>query len=344
MNQFINKKRTIQTLTTVLILGILLFGISLFASSKKGEKIDIHIGYQSITAQTWGALIIKNQELFENKLQERYPDVAFNVQWHDEVSGSVINNNMLAHKYQIGYMGDMPCIINLYNSYSQKGYQSRMLAIDGRGENGRNQSILVSQDSGINQLEDLAGHTISVPIGSSTHRMLLEILAQNNLLDDIEVVHQDIPTAYNMILAGKISALAAWEPYPSLLVDERMMIKLVDGEKSQNNYLTGIMIDSEWEREHQELVQIYLECIVESHVFLTENKAQSIRIISKESGFSAEVVKTVLNNIEWRAEITDDDLVTFQESYEFMIGLNILDEFPIAEYIKVNGKEIKLIN
>ena len=88
-----------------------------------------------------GALIEKNQKLLEKKIAEKYEDAEVSIIWHDELSGSAINNNMLAHKYQFGYMGDMPCIINLYNSYTDVGYSSYLLALDGKGINGLNQAI-----------------------------------------------------------------------------------------------------------------------------------------------------------------------------------------------------------
>ena len=83
--------------------AVCILGINNIDHSRK--KIELNIGYQSITAQTWGALIIKNTHMLENKLKKYYPDREIVVNWYDEVSGSVINNNMIAHKYQIGFMG-----------------------------------------------------------------------------------------------------------------------------------------------------------------------------------------------------------------------------------------------
>lgn len=104
-----------------------------FYNSLVKWKSDYRHRVSKYNCSDLGALIIKEQQLFERKLKVRYPYIDFNIQWHDEVSGSVINNNMLAHKYQIGYMGDMPSIINLYNGYLHEEYNSRLLAIDGKG-------------------------------------------------------------------------------------------------------------------------------------------------------------------------------------------------------------------
>lgn len=41
---------------------------------QKNNKIEvINIGYQSVTAQTWGALIMKDSKSFEKKLKNKFP-------------------------------------------------------------------------------------------------------------------------------------------------------------------------------------------------------------------------------------------------------------------------------
>ncbi|MEK4236844.1 ABC transporter substrate-binding protein [Paenibacillus sp. FSL H7-0714] len=334
-----NQARKHKFFSMCAILVMVTLAASFFITPSTNGKVTINIGYQSITAQTWGALIIKHQHLFEKKLKARYPYIDFNIQWHDEVSGSVINNNMLAHKYQIGYMGDMPSIINLYNGYLHEEYNSRLLAIDGKGLNGKNQSILVSQESGINDIHDLAGRTISVPIASSTHKMLLDILAQNDLLDKVEIINQDIPTAYNMITTGKIQALAAWEPYPSYLMQNDQMIRLMDGEVTGNDYLAGIMIDDDWAKKNSEYTSIFLDSIKESHEFLRNNPDESVKIISQESGFPPDVIANVLKNIDWEMEITSSNRDTLKKNYEFLYELGFLKDFPVEAYLNtVKGK------
>lgn len=332
------KKRNVRQIIIITLVVLLLLGWVAVHNNNRKQVVVIHIGYQSITAQTWGALIVKNQQLFENKLGELYPDQMFDIQWHDEVSGAVINNNMLAHKYQMGYMGDMPCIINLYNAYENVEYSSSLLAFDGKGEAGKNQSILVSTDSGIENISDLKGETISVPVGSSTHRMLLEILINNNMLDEITITHQDIPTAYTLIKTGKITALAAWEPYPTFLKNQANVIELVSGEESNIDYLAGVMIDENWAHENEEIVNLFLECMIESHKLMRENPDLCISSICRESGFEEEIVKEVIENIEWDTEITEKDLETLKTDYEFLQGINQIESFPFDKIQWKTGK------
>lgn len=316
----------------IIVVACVLLGINNIDHSRK--KIELNIGYQSITAQTWGALIIKNTHMLENKLKKYYPDREIVVNWYDEVSGSVINNNMIAHKYQIGFMGDMACIINLSQSISQNDYNAKLIAFDGKGKRGKNQSILVNKNSEINDLKDLKGKTVSVPLGSSAYRMLIDILNKEELLEYVNIVHQDIPTACNMLITGKIDALAAWEPYVTEMQMQKKMSELVSGEMSGKDYLAGLIVDTDWMNKYNQVENILLECVDEVHNYLNNYPVESSKIICRESNFSFDTVYSVIQSVQWESEILSKDRNTLVEDKNFLVEKNEINDFSILEYIK----------
>ena len=86
-------KKLLYLFTFLVILSIIILTLN-----RNSDVLEIHIGYQSVTSQTWSALIIKNKKIFEKKLEREYPDMKIRVVWHDEISGSVINTSMLSKK------------------------------------------------------------------------------------------------------------------------------------------------------------------------------------------------------------------------------------------------------
>src|SRR5690606_33132133 len=133
--------------------------------------------------------------------------------------------------------------------------------IDGRGEGGKNQGIVVAKKANIKSVSDLSGKTISVPIGSSAHHMLLRILNFNGLLNNVTIVHHDVSIASNLIKENKIDAFAAWDPYPRLLSREDSIDLLADGTESGIDYLTGVVINKEWAENNEEFVVLFLMCL-----------------------------------------------------------------------------------
>lgn len=328
MNKMIFSKKGIFILTAILFIAF----IAVIAVNRK-NTLEINIGYQSVTSQTWGALIIKDLEIYEKKVQELYPDKKVRIVWHDEISGSIINTSMISNKIDIGFMGDMPLLLNMYKADSLSEYDASLIALDGTGKNGKNQSIIASKDSNINSVYDLKGKTVSVPIGSSAHYMLMKILEKYNLLNDVEIVHQDVSMAIQLLSTNKTDAFAIWEPYPKYLQKEIDTRVIVDGEESQVDYLAGVIINNNLKEKDEKLVQAFIESLKEAHDFIINNKEEAAKIMEKESGFSYDVVFDEINAIEWNSNINEEDIEALNDKLNFLVSLEQIKEFDIEKYI-----------
>ncbi|MED3667779.1 ABC transporter substrate-binding protein [Geobacillus kaustophilus] len=190
---------------------LLIFIVLLLAScSSKQSKpnldkksISLTIGYQTPTAQTWGATIIKNQKIFEKKLLEMYPDAEIEIQWFNSSSGVPLVNAMSSGKVQIAFLGDMPALLAGAKSVELEQLDAKIVAIDGKGKNGMNQSIIAPID-GINDISQLKGKEVSVPYGSSAHKMLLQTLKSNNLLNKVTIIDQSVAVGLENVNTGTV--------------------------------------------------------------------------------------------------------------------------------------------
>ena len=316
----------------IIIATIVLIGYQMLNPIKK-DLLQVDVGYQSVTSQTWGALIMKNKNIFEDKLKKKYPNSKVKVVWHDEISGAVINTNMISGKIQFGFMGDMPLILNLYKASIIKNYDSRLLAIDGRGVNGKNQSILIPKDSRLKSVKELEGKTISTPIGSSAHYMLMKVLEKNNLLDKVTIVHQDVALASQLLGTNKTDAFSIWAPYPNFLVNEGNAKILLDGEDTKIDYLACVIVDNNWAKQNQEIVDLFTESLKEAHKFINENPDEASKIFQKESGFDIEITKKEVRNIIWDINIEEKDLETLIDKQKFLVELKQVEKFNLKDYV-----------
>lgn len=323
-----------KKLIVLIMLIILVVGIIIKINTKK-ETLQIDIGYQSVTSQTWGALIIKNKKIFLEKLKKEYPNKNVKVVWHDEISGAVINTNMISGKVQFGFMGDMPLILNMYKAETIKDYDSMFLAMDGMGVAGANQSILVPKTSKAKTLEDLRGKTISTPIGSSAHYMLMKALEKNNMLDDVTIVHQDVALSSQLLATGKTDAFSIWAPYPNFLTNESSAKVLLDGKETEIDYLAGVIVNNNWAKENQKIVNLFKESLNEAHDFINNNPEEAAKIFSTESGFDLSITKKEVKNINWNTKISDEDIETLLDKQKFLIELEQVKDFNMKDYIYI---------
>ena len=322
-------KKIIILVTIILIIIVGLVKIN----HNKSNIIKIDIGYQSVTSQTWGALIIKNKGIFEKKLKKEYPNKKIKVVWHDEISGSVINTNMISGKVQFGFMGDMPLILNMYKSSQLKEFDSKLIAMDGKGINGRNQSILIPKKSSIKSIAELKGKTISTPIGSSAHYMLMKVLEKHNMLDEVTIVHQDVALSSQLLSTNKTDAFSIWAPYPNFLEKEGSGKILIDGEESNIDYLAGVIVNNNYAKKNKKIMKLFIESLDDAHKFIKENPKEAAKIFSEESEFDLNITKQEVKNIYWETTIKDKDIDTLIDKQKFLIDLNQVENFDLSSYI-----------
>jgi NitT/TauT family transport system substrate-binding protein len=346
-----NFKKTVSKLLILTFVGVfLLVGCSSTNNSQganntsKKETVNITIGYQTVTAQTWGALIIKNKKLYEKYLEQKYPNKEFKISWFNAQSGPPLTNNMIAGKMQFAFMGDMPILLNGEKGQSSQNYKSVFLAFDGKGESGKNQSILVPKDSKITSVKDLVGKSVSVPLGSSAHRMLLNELDKYGIADKVNILNQDVTVGMSNIEKSNIDAHATWEPFPTLIESKGIGKVLVDGSDTNTDYLDGIVADRTWVENNKDYTIALLKSLVEAHKFILENPDDAASIFAKESGYPLDVTKKIVKNIRFDSPIYDKDKVTLEGSEDFLKKLNKLksldlNKFVDDQYIKEAYKE-----
>lgn len=303
------------------------------SGSKATGKVTIGIGYQSPTAQTWGALVMKNQKLFEKELSEKFPHQEFTIDWFNSPSGPPLTNNMISSKLQLAFMGDMPILINGEKGETMANYKSVFVGFDGKGIGGKNQSIMVPKDSKINKMSDLEGKTISTILGSSAHRMLLAALDKYGLEDKVTVVNQDVMVGMSSIEQNKIDAHATWEPYPSLITHNKVGKVLLDGAETNVDYLDGVVADRKWAEANSDYMVAFMKALIKAHKLIKDDPEKTAEIFAGETGYPIDVCKKLANNIRFDAAIYERDLKTLSGSKEFLIRLNKLKQLDLKHFV-----------
>lgn len=331
-------KSTAAVLITVcMMVAFLLSGCSSAkggtGSSQPKETVNITIGYQSVTAQTWGALIIKNQKLYEKYLEKAYPNKTFHIDWFNAQSGPPLTNNMVAGKIQISFMGDMPLLLNGEIGQTSANYKSVFIAFDGKGKSGSNQAIIVPNGSNITSVKDLAGKTVSVPLGSSAHKMLLDELNKYGITNKVTILNQDVTVGMTNIQQSKVDAYATWEPFPNLITSKNTGKILISGSDTGIDYLDGVVADRTWAEKNKGYTVAFLQALLEAHQFILKNPGTAAKIFSKETGYPTNVTEPLAKSIRFDSVIYDKDRVTLSGSEDFLKQQKKLNALDLSKFI-----------
>ena len=179
------------------------------ASSAADTAAPVHIvvGYQPYYAGTWSALVVKERELWK-----KYLPPGSTVDWEVGLQGSVITNNMLAGKYQVGYVGDMPAIVA-----TTKRSQADIRIVSVTSFNNQQCDLFVvradapefktPQDA----LKWMDGKKVAVPKGSYADRFAQEVFKRAHVVP-AEYLNQSIEVIATNLRAGNLDAAVIWEP------------------------------------------------------------------------------------------------------------------------------------
>lgn len=325
------KKRI--SLIILVVLCLVVAGTGYILNQKKNKTVKIAIGYQTVTAQTWGPLIMKNQKFLEEELQKKFPDKKFEIEWQNAQSGPPLTNNMISGKLQFAVMGDMPILTNGEKGETQQNYSSIFLAFDGKGKSGKNQAILVPSDSDVNSISDLDGKQVATPVGSSAHRMLLDELDKNNIAGSTQIISQDATVGLSNLKQGKIEAFAIWEPFASLAEEKGYGKVLVSGDDTGVDYLDGVVADRNWVENNEDYTICFLQALIRSHEFIKENPDKAAEIFAEESGYDLDICKKMVENITFDAVIYDQDKKTLDSSKEFLKEIGSIKDVDLDKFI-----------
>ena len=271
------------------MLGAFALCMGLLASPAQAEKFVV--GFQPYDTISYQAII--NAEL---GLWKKYTPEGTEIEFHPAVQGTVVANNMLADRAQIGYMSIMPAAVLCVRA---KG-KVKMVSTTDMSEGTRCSLILVRKDApDFKDNEALArwldGKVIAAPKGSASDQYMRRFFEKYKV-KPAEYLNQTIEVISTNFRAGKLDAASLWEPTLSGLASEvgEGVGKIVaDGSACDNEDLGIVVMRSDFMEKHPKVAEGYLRSDLEAQLFMLnpDNWEQVINMVSQ---YATGVPKRVL--------------------------------------------------
>lgn len=242
----------------------LLGSVLLFSGPLAAETIRIGIGHQSMVTNTVsGGIVLEKLDLLNKHLPRtgKYADADYRIEFRDYDSGPPITNQMLAGKLDFGVMGDYPLIVNGAKFQATGKQQTRFIAVTGYNLKGTGNGIVVPKDSPVQSLADLAGKSLSTPVGSAAWGMTLKVLRDAGLSDKVTLVNQSPPVGAANIAAGKLDAHADFCPWSEIMEFRGTARKIYDGSEAGIPTFHGIVVRDDFAKQYPEVVEGVLKAV-----------------------------------------------------------------------------------
>ncbi|PVB62571.1 ABC transporter substrate-binding protein [Labrenzia sp. 011] len=266
---------------------------ALSSFSALAETITIGIGHQSTVTNTVpGGIILEKLELLQKHLPTtgKYADAEYEVIYKDYTSGPPITNQMLAGKLAFGVMGDYPLIVNGAKFEESGSEESRFIAITGYNLKGTGNGIVVPVSSDVYSIDQLAGKSVSTPVGSAAWGMLLKVLRDNDLTDKVTVVNQSPPVGVNNIAQGKIGAHIDFCPWSEVMEFRGTGRKIYDGSEAGIPTFHGTVVATSFAEKYPEIVQAYVDATLEAQEWIAADPVTAAVKVSEWTGIEKEVL------------------------------------------------------
>lgn len=233
-----------------------------------------------------------------------------------------------------GSFGSTPVIAGIANGYPITVINGTTTRVDGPMET---HAIVTPVDSGIDAVEDLAGHSFGLQIGSQEYTAFDVILSKHGVYEgDYELANLSNADAYTTLLAKNVDAAVTCEPYIGKLVDTGDYKTI--GWISEYDAGGGLQIaNADFAKEHPELVQSFLKAYIEVKLWAhesTDNENAVLQIVADQIGIEPSDVKASFDNDNVYFGLQEEDIQIIQDNIPYLLSKGtITKDVVLSDYV-----------
>ena len=315
------KKRRLTVIAVfILVIAIVLSSYFYFNSQVPSpKKLDSIIlgNAQSFECDTL-VYIAQEQKYFEQN--------GLNVTIMNYTSGMAALNDVLKGKLDIAATAEFPLVVN-----ALKGENISALAGIGKFQL---QDLIARKDRGIEEISDLKGKTIGVPLGTISQFYLGRFLELNNLsLQDVTVVNVTPTGAKNAIMNGTVDAVIIWQPYAYDIEDELGNNAIVwSPQSSQALYIVEVA-NNNWIKENPDIVSRFIKSLAQAETYYDNNPSATEVMIQRGLNYTDGYMAAVWPNQQISLSLDQSLIISMDDEARWMISNKLTNATVIPNFL-----------
>jgi sulfonate transport system substrate-binding protein len=243
---------------------------------------QLRIGFQKDSV---GIVLARQHHL----LEQRFPHTR--ISYVEFPAGPQLLEALNAGSIDLGPTGDTPPIF-------AQAAGIDLLYVGLEPERPQAEAVLVGKDSPIRTPADLKGRRIALQKGSSSHNLLLQVLARAHLgIADVEPVYLAPADARAAFASGAVDAWAIWDPYyAAAALDGRARV-LADGRGLPGIGANYYLAARAYAQAHPAFLANVLAAVGEADALPRSDRAGSVRELAAYMGLPPAVVALYLDHL-----------------------------------------------
>lgn len=259
-------------------------------------------------------------------LQEEFGD-EYTFELATFANGPAATEAFVAGQIDIGEYGDTPAVQAFAN-----GTDIRIIST--LWESDEAYALIAGANSGIETLADLKGKKLAYGAGTNPHKLLLQILASQNLSEqDVTLVNISSSEQTAALLKGDVDTIFASQPNIESTV-EKTGGKVLTTNKDYETAVTLILADNDFATANKDTVARILKVFDKTNQWMAENQEEAAQIVADYNGVSPETVLKYYETREWKVGWSEDNQKAITSTIQFSYDLgNITTLFDADEIV-----------
>lgn len=261
--------------------------------------------------------------LFVADAQGKFQENGINTKLVQFNNGGDLMTAMASGDVDVGYVGITPVLSSIANGVPVKVISAAQT--EGSG-------IVVSKDSNINSVSDLAGKKIATPGEASIQHMLLTYyLEQNGMsISDLKVSAMKVPSMNDALKTDKIDGMITFEPY--VTIAEKNGAEVLAGSEDilpDHPCCVVVASDKYIENHPNETLKI-LEIHQNATEFINTNTDEAAGLLPKDIVSDVEVEKVSMSSFPFISGLNESYKQDVMDFMDLEVDLGILKK-PLSE-------------
>lgn len=213
----------------------------------------------------------------------------------------------------------------------QQGEDVKIVYIGNRHES----TLVARKDLKIHGFNELAGHTVAVPMRFSGHNLsMLQMMDEAGLQGQIKVVEMNPPDMASALAAGSLDAYFVGEPFAAQTLKANLSDLVLRVETTWPGFICNLLlVRHEFIESDTLAVQSLVQAAVRSGYWARMNRPQAVEIVSRYWGQPKDLVDFALNTPENR--IVFDQYIPIAEEIQKIADLMV--KFRLIKDDSIDG-------
>ncbi len=238
-------------------------------------------------------------------------------------NGGDLMTAMASGEVDVGYVGITPVLSSI-----EKGVPVKVISAAQTEGSG----IVVSQDSGISSVADLAGKKIATPGEASIQHMLLTYYLKENgmSIGDVKVSAMKVPSMNDALKTNKIDGMITFEPYVTIASENGANLLVDSADILPNHPCCVVVASDKFIENHPNETQKILDIHKNATDYINNNTDEVAGLLPDNIVSDVEVEKKALSGFPFISGLDDSFKQDVMDFMNLEVDLGVLKQ-PISQ-------------